>query len=521
MLKNTSLSVPRKDHFGLASFPNHDISSGQTVHTDTNHATTNSAPVRLSINELPYDILVLIFDLVSHRDSCQATPRNYLTSENNTPPAAFLGDPAILSQVCSYWRQTAIHIPSLWSFIVIRPLLGPEGLAKAVARWQLYVKRSGSSLLDIHIIDTAVTKCVWGAFEFHEPPPSDARLFTLIEAIAPRTQRLVFWSRCPCYHNGFPRDMIATFLRSCVPSVLKVLSVHVYPIPGIRNMGPCTLTSEAGGPFDDKLQRLLDSVVILDVDGYYPSIPSKAYYGLVELRLQASRTDDMTVEEFYLIRIIESSPGLRVLEFDLRVNDMEDEDSLDPLFRPIHLDDLQVVILGRNPRKYLGNILRWLFPGPKPLSLSICSPYERGAPDLDFFTQHETQKFIARSNVTRLGLHSVGNSMQLAHLLKMAPNVEVLAIDAVTNVPANADLLPKPQRWLDSLYVIPSSYTSPPSRENVQWFVQTYGVRNLTVWSKDFEFDGVFGEEAMGDHSARYPVINVKAGEPNPVAEWY
>ncbi|CAE6509535.1 unnamed protein product [Rhizoctonia solani] len=491
---------------------------GPNINTNTNCGAVdnlNRMPVRdpkLSIDELPYEILVLVFDLVLRLKPCRAAPRRSVIHKDHMKPPSFQRDPVILSQVCSHWRRTAINTPSLWTHIDIQPRLGRADFAKAAARWDVYVQRSDSSLLDIHIFDPSFSQDSYDT----DHRQVDTHLHKLVETIAPRTQSLSIRCFSKFTPKDFPRKTMATFMRSCVPGVLKALDMRVSLLLGSQTRYNFTNDPSPLGYPEDKLESLYQSIISLDLRGYYPKAGSKAYCGLVELCLQSPESYAMTIPESILVEMIKSNPRLRVLKFNLRMIDISPREA--PV-TPIRMGDLQVVGLGKHTNDCVGEILRWLCPGLKPLSLSVYNPQVEPG-----FIEHQFQNFIAQSNITKLGLHGIKTFDPLDGLITMVPDVKVLAIDNIGHIPTDAQVLPKPSRSLDAIYVIPPSGLYSPSRDHIEWLARYYDVQKLTVWTDDFEFDAnrVFGTETtVRDVHAPSPVINITTGEPNPVAEWY
>ncbi|KAE9395421.1 hypothetical protein BT96DRAFT_145850 [Gymnopus androsaceus JB14] len=104
-----------------------------------------------SIQKLPTEILMSIFDLVSHDNQMRESPNlnsSQLWANSEDGPAAM---PAlVVSSVCSRWRELALAYPAIWSRISL--ILDAKGTNELFAvTVKLYIKRSGSSLLRLRI----------------------------------------------------------------------------------------------------------------------------------------------------------------------------------------------------------------------------------------------------------------------------------------------------------------------------------------------------------------------------------
>ncbi|KAJ1304045.1 hypothetical protein OPQ81_008453 [Rhizoctonia solani] len=195
------------------------------------------------------------------------------------------------------------------------------------------------------------------------------------------------------------------------------------------------------------------------------------------------------------------------------------------------------------------------------------SPFKLTAPR-NFIARDEIKKFLARSNVTRLALYCLDDYFQLTEVLKLAPQVQTLVIDGIRraigathhyqasepvpsrvsqisvtnqgwqwswgsawNLPTQSNHIigedeevSELQHWLDSLYVVRSFSTPPPTWHNVRQLVKRHNVRRLTLWSYDtLYYAGGSYMEFVAPHDLHTvcPVVNViPQGEPNPVEGW-
>ncbi|KAL5632237.1 hypothetical protein ACGC1H_000289 [Rhizoctonia solani] len=128
----------------------------------------------------------------------------------------------------------------------------------------------------------------------------------------------------------------------------------------------------------------------------FPRWTSHAYHGLVDLRLFSTSTRDESdnkITEAQLVRILEVSPRLRILHFELKITHRPETRTAASRVR---LADLEVVRVGSAYDDFtrIEHLLRLLEPGPKPLHLSI----QCDAPETDTeFSTLETKAFFTRS----------------------------------------------------------------------------------------------------------------------------
>ncbi|KAL5638738.1 hypothetical protein ACGC1H_003185 [Rhizoctonia solani] len=495
-----------------------------------------------------------IFHYVPKIKPCPASPRSRATQDTKHPP--FTIDPLIISHVCSRWRQTAIHTSVLWSHIDLQPDLDQADIPRSIARLETFIERSGQILLNIHILDPIFNLNPFD-ISINE---HDSYLQPYIELIAPRTKSLTLESSSGLDDGKHPHATLAAFFAKCVPGTLKTLTIEIpvsrpsssqwLPHPSIQDQATFSLPV-------DNIESLFCSITTLRLCGYYPQADSQAYHGLIELRLHSYRSNEIT--ESALISALRSSPRLQVFYFTFKITDPLPENAL---ITPVHPDDLEVFGWSLTNQEQIGNLLRWLYPGSKPLSVSMSSPFTLSAPRT-FVAKDETEKFLARSRVTKLCLYSIEGYL-LTEVLKLAPHVRILAIagmrggveDAqasqtpapiVPQVPSNTWSLgwswsgtrnlptlnvpilgdskaSELQHPLDSLYIVRSFFAPSPKWNTIRELVRKHRVRRLTLWSFDshyYENGGHMKCVPPDDLYTVCPVVNIiPVGEPNPVEDW-
>ncbi|KAH7332600.1 hypothetical protein B0J17DRAFT_737092 [Rhizoctonia solani] len=131
----------------------------------------------------------------------------------------------------------------------------------------------------------------------------------------------------------------------------------------------------------------------LHLCGLFPLWSSRAYHGLVDLRL-LSTPSRAAIQKKSLMIILHSSPGLQILHFGLRIWSDFGE------VTPVHLQDLHVIkIFPYNfgeTKLCPGKLVRLLAPGSKQLRLSFEGYYMRGATLIT-----ELERFLELSRLER------------------------------------------------------------------------------------------------------------------------
>ncbi|KAH7333803.1 hypothetical protein B0J17DRAFT_770934 [Rhizoctonia solani] len=487
------------------------------ITNDMFNAVSSTAP-KLSVNGLPTEILVLIFEFVLEMRMCPATPdfEDYSLSVPKQPIAMFLSEPVIFSHVCLRWRRTALHAPQLWTHIDLQHELYRSGYPNATIRRDTFIKRADQRLLDVHVL--------------HQPSATDPQGFDsmqteensyqLIGMIAPRTQRLTIDTTSRLDDAEYPREILTAFLAKCIPGVLTALTFNLLGTSPIYDAGaPFTAEREPLYIPEDKLESLFGPITALSLKRYYPKAGSKAYQGLVDLRLLGT----IPIAESALVGILESNPRLRVLHISFEITDSLPDDYA---ITPIRLFDLEIVKLGACLRRQTGTLLRWLNPGTTPLRLSMFNPYPIEYPYPDFHTKGRVQEFLARSKVTKLGFHTLDSYFHLTELLKIAPDVQVLVVDGIRCGMTDEEYADNgPQHPLDSLCIV-RSVVNPPDLQTVQRLIKKHHVQKLTFSSRTVQSYSKRAKlEVQTMLNTLYtlcPIVEIiPEGESSPMKDWY
>ncbi|EUC56151.1 F-box-like domain protein, putative, partial [Rhizoctonia solani AG-3 Rhs1AP] len=462
----------------------------------------------VSINKLPLEILARIFEDVVNTHPCPV-----LEDRLRVPSkATFLKDPVILSHVCSHWRRVAINTATLWSHIDIDPSL--ISLSETSARLDFYKARSADALLDIHVAEAPRTPDA----PYYPPSSADPAMIDLLALTSPRMRSLTLTVSAS---RKMYRTFLATCFSNCTPGTLASVSIrsvgrersdwpHLVEARDLQHM----MDKMTGLPFDTA-EAIWHGVKILQLGGFRPTWSSKAFHGLIELRLvKVGR-----IRQSRLGSILHSSPQLRVLELDI---EFQSHIPGDPPITAVRLDNLEILILGGVKQEQLGLILPLIDPGSKPLSLSLVNPYMGSR---EFTSKNELARFAARSCITRFIMHEFDDYSQLAEMFSLMPNLQVVAVNALNSgeIDQGAIFL---EFNIQVFYVLNScSLFSRFTWPQLQNFVEKHRVQKLVLWQYDFRYCGLseLGREAIPDNLYTIcPVVHlVPDTDPNPILEWF
>ncbi|EUC55435.1 F-box-like domain protein [Rhizoctonia solani AG-3 Rhs1AP] len=398
-----------------------------------------------AINLLPAEVLAYIFQclLLSHSQSCFVAEGGQEGGKTLRPPDY----PDSLLRVCSHWHQVALATPTLWSHIDI--FLPLSTSRKTLPRAKAFLKRSGQYPLDIHIFDEP--KRPWRIYD----KPDDE--YSNLEA--------------------YLMNVLRQFFGGCSPGTLtKLTSRGEDFLPFIDPMATRS-SSHVLLPPIEKLEAVWLSITTLHIsDATCLPWSSNAFKGLIDLRLGALPNP---ISESEFVNILKSSPGLRILQFHLRVTGAL---PLNTLVEPIHLNDLEVLDLIEKSLDGPGleTLIRWIDLGQKSLRLSLWCP----------ISAESLQSFFRRSNVTEFHCRIDGsndiNIAQLEMILRLSPGLRVLAIDGCDNrfLSRNAvygieDSSCSPIQ-IDTLHL---QYCQSIQLDKLHWMIKKYSIQKLMMWS--------------------------------------
>ncbi|KAF8747697.1 hypothetical protein RHS02_00062, partial [Rhizoctonia solani] len=379
---------------------------------------------RTTIHSLPLEILINILSLTILDQHC------LIEDLRDSPALKGICGPDTLSRVCSLWRHVIHQFPSLWSHIDIA--LNHPLNPRLVARAHFLSERAGSTPLEIHIFDlTFMVRLKNGRFasgvgRHGRSSPSTPKIdpsticnFELSQSAPMRIQSLDFNYTLQRGLHTYHMSALQYFLSKCTPNILTHFSMTGWVPTHASFIEPADHPQTFNSVLLDIPSQLFESVWLgtthLMLNGLCPHWGSKAYHGLVELRIGRS-VPVMTEAQF--ANILRYSPGLRVLHITSVVEDLLPLD--DPVV-PVHLEDLEDLKLRNFQGKDLGTsdeMLRWIAPGPKPLQVNF-----------DQYAPKEAISFCARSNIARL-FFTISTEEIVAPMVHRCSWLEILALSA-------------------------------------------------------------------------------------------
>ncbi|KAJ1300280.1 hypothetical protein OPQ81_005107 [Rhizoctonia solani] len=399
-------------HDVIAAFLSHGPNI-QEIRDINSHAPSYSPGTAL-INTLPPEILIRIFHLVL------ASPCNLHRISSGTSPH-YPRYPDYLAQVCSLWREATISNCSLWCHMDLS--LEETCYQRLTTRAERHLARAGTLPIELHI--TASKN-----FDLSSTPCDFSDLYELVSRISGRVETLEFASK---YFQDFQHEL---FVRILLGQQSQSIFKRLVARSGTNDSHfPITPSSSEPGDLDQEfrpfmlnltegqIENSFAPLTMLHLHGIFPIWSSKAYHGLVDLRLLPTNAR-ISLKEAQFRTILEASPGLRILHFGLFIRDSSPD--TEKITR-VHLQDLRVVkvfpdypLAGENlcPSK----VLRLLAPGTKPLSLSFEDYY---IPSNTLLL--EMERFFAISRVTRFYTRVVFPPMSL--LLRHTSNLQLVVID--------------------------------------------------------------------------------------------
>ncbi|KAH7344172.1 hypothetical protein B0J17DRAFT_645575 [Rhizoctonia solani] len=321
------------------------------------------------INRLPQEVLVRIFQFVRVVEPCDFS----LLGQHGT--IGYPRYPDYLAQVCAHWRDIALASPSLWCHIDLAP--HPRHHNLLLARAKDHADRAGQLPLEVHVTD------IVGATSYYEE-----HLRQFLASIANRTRSLQISRNC--WHIiSYEKRVFEELLRGGSDMFIK-LTTHSQSLNYAAFIEP---TSEDNYDQDEgvvtvdlsleQIEQTLERIKVLHASELFPHWDSKAYHGLVDLRLASHcKTEATQVSQSQFVTILKASPGLRVLHFALQLTNV-----------------LSVSMYGDgdgNNLSQVASVLRLITPGSKPLRLTLQTGTYSDPSLLDTIKQ-----FMLRSRISR------------------------------------------------------------------------------------------------------------------------
>ncbi|KAG8757911.1 hypothetical protein FRC11_004191 [Ceratobasidium sp. 423] len=380
---------------------------------DTITRTHNCSPSLVPIHVLPSELMEHIFLFVS---------RMRWSMQYGTFFRHWGSHPEVISHVCSRWRKISLGLPSLWRYINI-PFITEDVDATHINRGVVFASRARPLLLDVLFYSE-------NEFDGSSILSKPEHLNPFISAIAPYTRSLkfVFSSENELKDH---HTILSQCFKHCIPGTLKSLSISYHD--EYHDTPPIFIdvATELPGYLQDicwdvktaDFDLVLESLTVLQLTGIYPFWTSKAYHGLVELRLYSGH--DLVSEE-HLQGILRASPALRILQLSIGIAEPLAKNTY---ITPVPLEHLEVLVVIEIDPNLLGTFLRWLAPGSKPLKFAIANDTIINCNELQYqLTDDEVRSFFSRSNVTEVYANNIGYPNVL-DLIDLCPHLRTLEWD--------------------------------------------------------------------------------------------
>ncbi|EUC56469.1 F-box-like domain protein [Rhizoctonia solani AG-3 Rhs1AP] len=453
----------------------------------------------ISIENLPAELLARIFRFAHDGEHCLAPDPDLISRDGPHRWLKFPKQPDTLSHVCSTWRRIALNTSYLWSHIDIA--IDDSSNNNLFARAKVYAQRSGSRALEIHICDPGSERerQKWLARQYDIIPGeyTDLHEFKFLDANVVPIRSLIL---DVCVFNHLRRahySALEYFLTKCATGELT----HYIVRANVSRSTPFVETTgnpqtPQGGRINllqlprSQLEERWRFVNVLHVNSLCPRWSSKLYHGLVDLRL-GDKIPEIT--ELQLVKILEASPGLRILHLKNQITLQIPEGTT--VITKVQLNDLEVLNIEDMEYDFdNGAIVRWIQPGVKPLRFT-------------FFGMPTTivAEFFKRSNVTRF--YSRGwEPFTLIELLRVAPRLQTLVLNAfdlevdtigslVDPIDEKRSIAPTPV-YINTLYLL-GFYKLELS--DIQEAVNRYSIQRVSLWACDLAYTSSTGVEIYED----------------------
>lgn len=426
----------------------------------------NSTPSIVPISTLPSDMLVHIFQLVLRSESCYFKGPNRPDPNDIHSDRRILNFPDLTLQVCSRWRQVAINSPGLWTHVDLG--LRAALCKRLISRARHFATRSQTSPVDIHIIRFL------GDVEF---PRTD--LVDLCALLAPQTRSLDI-----PMHSGsmdLSRSILRSFFEKCTPGTLVKLTISSSSQTEKDRFFEAAEnpTNPQSWLFDlPHVEGILLGVRTLRLCDVYPYWTSKAYHGLVELRLHTYASGlKASIPESQLIGILAACPELRIFHFGLIITVQPSGDTLPVSVKLRYLEEFRLMTMAHSDRH--DTMLRWLSLGSNPLRMSL--QLFRGM--VEFLFTDAFIEFCACSYITQFDLRGATDALPLHDLLSVMPSAQTLSLYGFV-VQKGAELQPDPAcqsasepPQLDVMYIQDCSFNV----EDLHWVARMHPIQVITA----------------------------------------
>ncbi|KAB5593712.1 Dynein heavy chain, cytoplasmic [Ceratobasidium theobromae] len=439
-----------------------------------------------------------------------------------------------LSHVCSRWRYISNGAAVLWSHI---DLSTSQNLNRRLfTRAKVFTSRAGETPLDIHIIErkefgVSCGDAISDLVEFLTPIASRVRSvkINLNSFYLPDTKEL-----CTA--------VFATCFGGATPGALKRLELYKgsssFKGGFIKSVDDDIRMSGTDNDSDDEdgeniklnvsretLEDVWRPITVMHLRGFYPHWASRAYHGLVELRLAPT---DQTISEFALAAILAASPSLRVLELGLSITDPLPEGSPNI---PVRLNELELLIARRLGPAKIDSLFGLVDLSSKPLDIVVVKPFDRETeienelePDT-FASGPRMAPFLSRSNVARVCVVGLEGYEEAIELLNFAPGISTLILEQfeATGLEETIDRELVSEEF--SLHTLCLWGASRMAVDNLRLFVEIFQIQKLQLWGCRFRGHG--GSRMVEQESVESELIDIcpevelrPSTKPHPDHNW-
>ncbi|KAG8767994.1 hypothetical protein FRC12_005897, partial [Ceratobasidium sp. 428] len=268
----------------------------------------NTSSALASVHSLPPELLARIFLMT-----------RYPSYSSDTNGLVF---GHTLAQVSTYWRTTAIHLPTLWTQITITPTQANYEYAT------LSLGRSNGLPIYLDISNDGVVD-QWDGYPYE--PAWEEFLASASQQVQALNILDSFTAPQPLLHKA-----IRLLLRHGSSGVLKTLCIKRPRYEDHTDLGDFSA---------DQSDPILRSIIVLHLSNTLLHWTSAAYHNLIDLRLQFTEDDRRDISTSQLAGILAVSPGLTILKLEYILITLPDGWDAENVVRLAHLEVLCLLYL--------------------------------------------------------------------------------------------------------------------------------------------------------------------------------
>lgn len=286
--------------------------------------TTLTSPNTPGITQLPLEILLEIFCLAIKTWSQKSALSNILQ----------------LCAICRYWRQICFETPALWSQI---------------------------DIYDVEMAELSLQRCTTGPLDICA---RSCRVFSMSAVqFESELNRLML----PHRHRIRSVEVSSDHLEQAVPILLSFLAAPVPLLRSIKLHRPYWPGREQPKP-GSWTPVVGTNVRSLDLSYVHLPLDSHAYRNMVQLSLRSIMQDPHRLDDDVFARILQTSPGLKILELEFSGPALPRPASVEEVCGPtkvVQLRELERVAITDTPANLAYTISHFSIPGAAHTSLEI------------------------------------------------------------------------------------------------------------------------------------------------------